>query len=153
MRRLVGSSALAIVLIGSPLQASTLTFEDVLAVVSGGSLPGEYDVDGPDLYFGDPTDGALEFFIDGCVPISGPIFAFGYDCTPTAASYFKIVGSIPALGLVEQTLFVGSLIGGAPERFAVPAISESVRRGNRLAIDPTQPGAGLRSCEHMAIHL
>ncbi len=44
MRRLVGFSALAMMLTGSPLQASTLTFENVLAdrgsiVFSPGTRP------------------------------------------------------------------------------------------------------------------
>ena len=155
MRRFVGFSALAMMLTGSPLQASTLTFENVAAdrgsivyssgnaavtvthwgidrlVVSDGGLPGQYDVDGPvdTIDFGGGGAGAMEFFIDGCVPF-GSIITLGYNCTPTVASYLQIVGSIPDLGLPQQSLFVGNLIGGTPEGFPFPtAISKSAHGG------------------------
>jgi hypothetical protein len=155
MRRFVGFSALAIMLTGSPLQASTLTFENEIfanfnsfvfspfnaavtvtnwginrLVVSGGGLPGQYDVDGPVPSLDDEGgEGALELFVDGCVPF-GTIITLGYNCTPTAASYLQIVGSIPDLGLSQQALFVGNVIGGAPERFPFPTtLSKSVQGG------------------------
>ena len=136
-----------LVLTSSPLHATTLTFErgfgDAGAIVysttfaaitvtnwaldsllvSDGVLPDpvEYDVDGP-VDSDDPGDaGALEFFIDGCVP-SGGIPVFAYNCTPTVASYIQIVGSIPALGIAQESLFVSNLIGGAPESFTAPIL-------------------------------
>ena len=171
MRRFVGCSALAMMLTGSPLQATTITFENVLAdrgsivyspgraavtvtdwgidhlVVSGGGLPGQYDIDGPVGAFDIEGAGTLELFLDGCVPISGPIIGtFRYDCTPTAASYVQIVGSIPDLGLSQQaSLFVGNLIGGAPDNFPLPLqFSESVLGGGTGSLSiPLSQALGL----------
>ena len=77
--------------------------------------------------------GALEFFIDGCVPF-GTIIILGYNCTPTAASYFQIVGSIPDLGLSQQSLFLGNLIGGAPDGFPLPIASSRSAHGGGIAL-------------------
>jgi len=159
MRRFVGFSALALMVTGSPLQASTLTFENYLSergsivyspgnaavtvtnwgidrlVVSDGGLPVQYDVDGPvpSIFADEGGDGAMEFFIDGCVPF-GTIVIFGYNCTPTAASYFQISGSIPDLGLSQQALFVANLIGGAPERFPFPIATSKSAEGGGTAL-------------------
>ena len=169
MRRLVGFFALAVLLSGSPLQATTITFENVEAdhgtivysagraaltvsnwgidhlIVSDGGLLVQYDVDGPVSTF-DPNDsaGALEFFVDGCVPF-GVIIIFGYNCTPTVASYLQIVGSIAALGLPQQSLLVGNLIGGAPDGFPFPTpLSESVRGGGTALLTiPLSQALGL----------
>ena len=169
MRRLVGFSALAMMLIGSPLRATTITFENVLAergsivfspsnaavtvtgwgidhlVVSGGGLPGQYDVDGPVPAFDVEGAGIMEFFLDGCVPVGANIL-LGYNCTPTVASYVQIVGSIPDLGLSQQaSLLIGNLIGGAPDRFPPPLqFSESVQGGGTALLSiPLSQALGL----------
>ena len=149
MRPFIGFFALAILLTVSPLQADTITFESDLAdegafdfsptgaavtvtdwgfdrlVVTGGSSPGQYDM-----------DGTLELFLDGCVADAGPIITFGYTCTPTVASYMLIVGSIPGLGLSEQTLFVGNFIGGAEDGFPLPgtAFGDAVHGGGMASL-------------------
>ena len=88
--------------------------------------------------------GALEFFVDGCVPF-GTIIIVGYNCTPTVASYLQIVGAIPALGLPQQSLFVGNLIGGAPESFPLPTtFSRSVQGGGTASLSiPLSQALGL----------
>lgn len=91
-------------------------------LVSDGILPDpvEYDVDG-NVGSNDPGGaGALEFFIDGCVPHHVGSFLNRYDCTPTVASYIQIVGSVPDLGIPLQSLLIGSFIGGAPDSFLPP---------------------------------
>ena len=105
--------------------------------VSDGILPDpvEYDVDGT-VDSDDPGDaGSLEFFIDGCVP-AGTIFPIlAYKCTPTVASYIQIVGSIPDLGIPQQSLLVADLIGGAPESFSAPiAASRAISGGAPAAM-------------------
>ena len=76
---------------------------------------------------------------------SGRIIILGYNCTPTVASYFQIVGSIPDLGLPQQSLFVGNLIGGAPEGFPLPiAISKSAQGGGIASLSiPLSQALGL----------
>ena len=169
MRRIVGFSVLAMMLTGSPLQATTITFENVLAnrgsivyspgraavtvtdwgidhlVVVGGGLPGQYDVDGPVPAFDVEGGGTLELFLDGCSPVGANIL-LGYTCTPTVASYVQIVGSIPDLGLSQQaSLFVGNLIGGAPDGFPLPLqFSESVQGGGTGSLSiPLSQALGL----------
>jgi len=177
VRRLVSLSVLILVLASSPLHASTIVFErgfgdmggitysptrEAVTVtnwaidrlfVSDGILPDpvEYDVDGT-VDSDDPGDaGSLEFFIDGCVP-AGTIFPIlAYKCTPTVASYIQIVGSIPDLGIPQQSLLVADLIGGAPESFSAPiAASRAISGGapaamlavplsQALGLDPTTP--------------
>ncbi len=108
----------------------------------------------PSIFDDEGGAGALEFFVDGCVPF-GTIIILGYNCTPTAASYFQIVGSIPALGLSQQSLFVGNLIGGAPERFPLPiAFSQSVQGGGTALLSiPLSQALGLDPASAVAVHV
>jgi hypothetical protein len=141
--------ALAVQLTASPLHASTITFEREFG--NGGSVvysptreavtvmnvaidslfvttgilpdPVEYDVDGAVTSSGDPGGaGALEFFLDGCVQV-GTLFPFSYQCTPTVASYVQIVGSVPDLGIPQQSLLLGTPVGGASDGFSAPNVA------------------------------
>jgi hypothetical protein len=74
-----------------------------------------YDVDGP-LADSIDTAGQLEFFLDGCSAASLP---GSVTCSPTSASYITLVGSIPTLGVTQQTLLSGTFTSGGGSNFGV----------------------------------
>lgn len=171
MRRLVGFSILMLAGMGSPVVASTITFErdsapmgavvysstnaavtvtnwgiDGLYVSDGsGTAPVYYDVDGPLTSSLDPGGaGSLELFLDGCVPVIS-VFIVRYDCTPTVASYLQIVGSIPALGLPLQSLMIGTFPGGLADSFSPPnfAARNITAGGSSTLSSPLSQALGL----------